>query len=335
MMSNFKILFSVTIAFTISFLLLFSYMELYELGKFTSNLIEKEEIEKFNERKNIFLLGSSFVGSLNSSHIENYLKKNNLDSNVYNVRDNKIFRMVEISDSIILANPDIIVYGIGYRDIGYIENDCLITNDFIPYNNKTIEEVLIQYESKKLFDPSEIIDAKNPKFELFDLSEFHPKYITIELLRHYLKGEKSYELTISNQSGISEIPLGDFKSSEIVNIDDLNSLDSEVYGMCYDYRDQELDNLRIVMNKLIVKEPRIIIFIPPFTQSYIEKMPPELRESLTTSVFNIAKEFDAEFYDLSEHYKSSNIFEDHTHIAKNPKSIVFSEDIAKIILGTK
>jgi len=335
MMSNLKISVSVTIAFVISFLLLFSYMQLYELGELTSNLIEKEEIDKFNERKNIFLLGSSFVGSLNSSHVENYLKKNDLDSNVYNVRDNKIFRMIEISNSIILANPDIVVYGIGYRDIGYIENDCMITSYFIPpYNNKTIEELLIQYESKKLFDISEIITAKNPKFELFDLSEFHPKYITIELLRHYLKGEKIYELTISNQSGISEIPLGEFKFSEIVNINDLNSLDSQVYGMCYEYRDQELDNLRLVMNKLSEKESRIIIFIPPFTQSYIEKMPQELKESLTTSIFNVAKEFNAEFYDLSENYKVKNIFEDHTHVAKNPKSTIFSEDIAKIILGT-
>ena len=63
-------------------------------------------------------------------------------------------------------------------------------------------------------------------------------------------------------------------------------------------------------------------------------MPQVLRESLTNSVYNISKEFNAEFYDLSDRYKTKNIFEDHTHIAKNQKSIIFSEDIAKIILGT-
>ncbi len=46
----------------------------------------------------------------------------------------------------------------------------------------------------------------------------------------------------------------------------------------------------------------------------------------------ISFEYDIEIYDLTKKYVNIDIFINDSHVAKNPKSLIFSEDIAKIII---
>ena len=49
------------------------------------------------------------------------------------------------------------------------------------------------------------------------------------------------------------------------------------------------------------------------------------------AISDIPKEFNVEIYDLSDDYADLNIWMDHNHVAYNKKSMIFSDDIYKII----
>lgn len=96
---------------------------------FLSN--EKENSATFNwenkfftqgidsNEKNIFLIGSSMAAHVNQTYVEEHLKKNGQDYEVYNLgipEDLPKWR-INSTDMIISAKPDVIVYVMGFRDL--------------------------------------------------------------------------------------------------------------------------------------------------------------------------------------------------------------------------
>ncbi len=114
---NQKIVIAVAISFLVAFCLF--YFVFYHLS-FGDNADERgfySNLARSNSNK-IFLVGSSYVGQLNTSFIQETLSENHKNYEVYNLAnraDKPIDRIWSIND-IISAKPKFVFYGIGFRD---------------------------------------------------------------------------------------------------------------------------------------------------------------------------------------------------------------------------
>ena len=78
MKKNTKNLIYISIAFSISFIILGTFMDSYSKGSLTNQII----IDVENQNK-IFLVGTSYVAVLNSTHIETSLNENGFKRSIY------------------------------------------------------------------------------------------------------------------------------------------------------------------------------------------------------------------------------------------------------------
>ena len=84
------------------------------------------EIEFYEDKvppkeRNIFILGSSMVGRINATFVNQVFLENNVDYKVYNLgksRDLPTERL-KVIDYMIEAKPEIVMYGLGFRDFGH------------------------------------------------------------------------------------------------------------------------------------------------------------------------------------------------------------------------
>ena len=76
---------------------------------------------------------------------------------------------------------------------------------------------------------------------------------------------------------------------------------------------------------------KVIIFVLPQQRYFLDLVPEYDKEIFYASLEEIKNEFNVEIYDLSDDYADLNIWMDHNHVAYNKKSMIFSDDIYKII----
>ena len=182
---NKKIIFSVTFSFVISFSLL-----LVILNYFPDEQISREQLfysKKFSlEDKKIFLLGSSHVGQLNSTLIHEEVQSHFPAYGVYNLSYNgdTPSKRIQTIDKIINLNPEIVLYGISYRDFqmdstkqSMLPDPQQFFNDFfvneLGINNKlnpkfiALEIIRKTFSYTGLFPIRELIQIDNSPFFTF------------------------------------------------------------------------------------------------------------------------------------------------------------------------
>ena len=96
---------------------------------------------------------------------------------------------------------------------------------------------------------------------------------------------------------------------------------------------EQINYLRDIVKLTQEKEIEFVVIILP-QQEYFLDLVPERDEILFYNSLNeIKNEFNIVVYDLSRNYENLNIWQDHNHVAFNPASKIFSDDIYKIILS--
>jgi hypothetical protein len=312
MKETIKITAHVGIVFLISFGILFFILDVNE------DIIATEQIENIKklDDTSIFLLGTSYVGQLNSTHIEKNLEKYLNNVTVYNIENMRISQTFEKIDKIIANEPSIVVYGIGFRDIGFMEGEqCKL--DTIPKFEMNV----------KIDSDSNYNDTQN----ITNIFSHNPKQITIRIIENIV-GE--YE--IINTKKTKEIGYGIklYEARAIDKIKDIgfmNKGNPQTYCMEFDLRDRELISLDKIFSKFKENSIEVIVFMTPHTKGFLDKLSPELKLELSSNIHAITKKYDFSFHNLSAEFQHYNIFSDYTHVAYNPKSAMYSEKIVEII----
>ena len=88
-----------------------------------------------------------------------------------------------------------------------------------------------------------------------------------------------------------------------------------------------------IISKLREHNIRVIIFSTPENRLMLEGYRPSDVEDFNSIVQETAKKYGAEFYSLTDRYADLKIWSDSNHITTNPRGLIYSEDIAKMILG--
>ncbi len=316
MKMNLKIVLGVFIAFVIVFGSL--YLAINFLDKSERIDYKKEffssQLEANKDR--ILLLGSSHIGHLNMTHITKQILNKNSDFIVYNLADNgdsPKFRYDDLEE-IISLKPKIVFYGISYRDFNQsLELANSQTNDFDIKNS--IEEII-------------------PK----EVKSINPQLLTRKAIRNILDDtgiikKPTYEIKPPNTPFFA---LGDLQTK----ISDQNDLQRQLLIVLpdpakiqFDFKDnEEIEKFQSIINTLQDEEINVVLFTTPLNRIYLDELSESTKISFKDILKDISEKNRVKIYEFEEKYADLNIWNNLDHVAYNNKSIIFSDEIAKMIL---
>jgi RNase H-fold protein (predicted Holliday junction resolvase) len=316
MKMNLKIVLGVCIAFIITF------GGLYLAVNFS------DEAEKIDDKKDFFLsqsklnenrillLGSSHVGILNMTHIIKNISDKNPDITIYNLAvngDSPKFRYGDLEE-IVRLKPEIVFYGISYRDFNQPSEST--NSQILNFDIKNYMEKMIPEEMKTI----------------------NPQLLTRNVIKTFL-----------DDTGIIKKPTYDIKPPNTpffaigeleTKISDKNKLNKQLMIVLpapskiqIDYKDNEkLKKFEKIIKTLQEEEINVVIFTTPLNKLYLDELSESTEKSLKYILNDISEKYGITIYEFEERYSDLNIWNNVDHIAYNNKSLIFSDEIAEMVL---
>ena len=166
-MASQKIFLTIIFALGLSF----SFFLLYvELSTTKYSLLEKHE--EFNP--SVYVIGSSHVFAIKPSYVEERLYDNDLHffkvKNFGKNSDTPSKRLLQL-ESIIQNKPELIVYGISFRDFGYLTS-CTILPEYNKFDSVNTNFSIPSINNLELFDR---------------YTGINPQLLTLQHIKNYLK----------------------------------------------------------------------------------------------------------------------------------------------------
>lgn len=306
---NYRILFSLFISLVIATMFLLFVLNYYPSTTF-------QEIEKntfFNKNfdiheKKIFIFGASQTGRIDSTHVDDIISKNSANYTVYNLSyDGDLPKTRhKLLPQILSLEPEIIFYGVSYRDFANIESKQ--SSDFS----------LLKY----------IDIITNNKYELNSLN---PKLATLKAIKE-LTFEKS--LSSENRIVLSNSPLMTLSTpaTKIASQNDLEKSVILIPSQIDILQNEQVDYFQRSILEIKNNDIPIIIFTTPLSQPYLDNISDSDKQNLKQILYEIYVEFNIPIYNFTNNYVSLDIWADPSHVAFNKNSIIYSDDIIKMIL---
>ena len=277
-----------------------------------------------SDKKKIFFLGSSHVGRLNETYIQEYLHDNNSDYDVYNLAhgaETPRNRLLYL-DPIISAKPDLVVIGVGYRD--FIEAA-------VPSDSTLLDINLPNPQADFKYGIRSLGNFLNYDFDNFRSPQLVFKY----LIRDTFDFNKTPD-RVGNFTQTKPFIPYDVREAIILNNTQLQKM-GELFNFkqnslpSYD-KNQNAYALSQLIDTLNKNDIKVIIFSTPHVKSYTDN----IRSNFGETFDDILERFSQDgvsVYLLRDKYVGLPIFSDAHHISINHKSLIYSTDIAEIILN--
>ena len=292
------------------------FSSLFVFDSIFANMAKDEfYAQEFDSTEKIFIYGSSHVIQLNNTLIETEIQNNSLEYTLINMgegSDRPEFRFSNIENDIELE-PKAIFYGIGFRDLSdWTKTEKDEGNGF----------------SIKYLVPTEFAS---------EIETMNPKLTTLEVLR-------SIVLDIISEKESKKVPYPDnsvFQEKKIEKIVDSTELmnrflrDSPLLENQADVKAMnniQLEYLKKIIEKLQENDIQMVLFLTPYCTHYLESYSQEDKNNFFLHVDNLKKEFNIEVYDFSSKYQNLPIWKDCDHVAYNPDSMIFTEDVSQMVI---
>lgn len=310
----------ITIAVVIPFAFVFFFLFLLDdVSSSVSNNRGEHEffLKEFDpEEKKIFILGSSHIGTLNTTLVNDVVNKHDSRYTVYHLGYNgdKPEIREELLPQIISLEPDIIFYGISYRDFGF-------------FAKSTEAKVL---DIRELWEKS--ID------ELYEDGLINPQLMTRKSIRNLLidtgiSEATSYDIVPKNTvfsrlSGLqTKIVSGDELQRQVL------TAPNSPLDLTLEYEDNEqVLAFKRIIDKFQKNNVKVVIFITPLPAPYLENLTDSTKSIFDKIVEDVSNEYLLDVYDFKDKYADMKVWHNLDHIAYNEKSMGFSQDLAKIII---
>jgi len=318
---NIRVTLSVLLAFGIAFSILFAVQS----NIWNEHFIDLEDelfiqtIQEINSKfdlqeKKIFIFGSSQAKQLNITHIHETVSSKS-EFSVYNLAiggDTPKERLRRIN-TIIELNPEFVVYGIGYRDFQSITK---------------IEELAVTKPDSTLPDPQEYFESFFISIEKILGQDFD--FLQSAKLTTFRAVSKILE----EQDEFRDVPIN--RNPVIMTEDDLKNplwiseTPRKIQPLHMNKQFIALTELIQTLNEHGIK---VVFFTTPHSPIFLDALPDYNKKLFDKILLEISSEFNIEVYHLHNKYNRIDIWSDATHVAYNPKSIIYSDDIAQIILN--
>jgi len=186
---------------------------------------------------------------------------------------------------------------------------------------------------RPLLNPLKLIDTDNDPF-----SKINPKETTLSFIRSSFSDSEFFP-SKRDRFQLEQAPFSFFDEYQTKIDSDANlqkitsSFVANRVNQDPSITKEQINYLRDIVKLTQEKEIEFVVIILP-QQEYFLDLVPERDEILFYNSLNeIKNEFNIVVYDLSRNYENLNIWQDHNHVAFNPASKIFSDDIYKIILS--
>ena len=316
---NKTILISILIALTFSFLIFYTFHEFFPPQKIS----DVKDHPFFAENKNsasekILLLGGSGAVQLDSTTINQLLNKNYENHVFYNLAynaDTPKQRYKSINETIMLK-PKLVLYGITYFDLNGFYWINTIKN---PQPLPTIG-----------LNPAALLAYDDPFLEI------NPKETTLNFIRESF-GDTGFFPEKADRFQLENAPFSFFDEYQTIIADDndLKKIRAESVKTHVNQNEaitkEQVRHLKEIIELLQNNDIKVIIFVLPQQKYFLDLIPEDDKAIFYASLEEIKSEFNVKIYDLSDDYADLNIWMDHNHVAYNKKSMIFSDDIYKII----
>ena len=301
---NLKISLAVLFAFIITFS---SFYFLYDQTSFPDS---KENImsffnQNFESKNKIILMGSSYVGEMNSTYVNEKISSQHPDFVVYNLSYNKDqpSKRIQFLEEIIKLKPSIIFYGISFGDLQIPKQ--IEKNDPLP----NIQQIFYHTINENI-----------------DSEPINPKLITLQTIRTQFK-----HLNLFPNSEIFYLqytPFIKFQSYHTI-------IDPDIHYStpARPFSNLQIENFNKIIETLNENDISVVIFTPPHHKSLLETIPDSQKSSLKSLILNNTEKSEINFYNFTDRYQNLPIWRNQAHVAYNLESLIYSDDVASMIIS--
>ncbi len=301
----------ITITIIIGFIFTFSSLFLFSIAyPEPSSPNHPFYNQKFDpSTKKILFLGSSHVANINNSLVTDYVILNNGGFEIFNLAygldtpKNRIKTLTKI----VSLEPEIVFYGVSYRDFSFHEN-----------------------EKNPLPDPSKIIDI-----DFFDLSSINPKINTLKMIRNGLKNIGF--VSMFGEETRFKTPFLTLQQGHTVATTDeeLRKISKrfkypEISVEAVSHNDQ-VQNFKKIINELQKNDIKVVIFTTPLSGTYLSSLPQPEKNNFNMILENVKQEHNVKIYNFTAKYADLQIWTNLDHVVYNESGMIYSKDIAKMV----
>jgi carboxypeptidase C (cathepsin A) len=302
-----KIAVASTISFMISMIIFLIFMNYVNPVIVNENNFFNQE---FSDKKKIYLIGSSYVGQINANIVNQNLKNNNEDHLVYNlaIHSDKPEKRIGTIDKIIETNPEMVIYGISFGDLGEFDSQSPLE---------------IRQYFEKIFPIKELVDIRQ-----------NPRDITLDFILNVLSYSSFSERDQFNPFYPQNIPvMSQIKTNAELEVKIDNGLTSIISNIPnYDINKNAI-SLEKIFQKLRQNDIEIIVYTTPYSRAYLEHTNPEMVDEFYNLLNMLVSKYEIKLYDLQNEYADLEIWAESSHVAyNNINSTIYADDISKIIL---
>ena len=224
-------------------------------------------------------------------------------------------RYKSINETIMLK-PQLVLYGITYFDL----------NGFYWVSTEKNTQPLPNIE----LNPAALLSYDDPFLEI------NPKETTLNFIRESF-GDTGFFPEKADRFQLENAPFSFFDEYQTIIADDndLKKIRAESVKTHVNQNEaitkEQVRHLKEIIELLQNNDIKVIIFVLPQQKYFLDLIPEDDKAIFYASLEEIKSEFNVKIYDLSDDYADLNIWMDHIHVAYNKKSMIFSDDIYKII----
>lgn len=309
---NGKIIISVSIAFAIVFS---SFLALDYA--FSDPEIKYSFFEENTKKKKILILGSSHVGILNSTLIDELVSEKNSGYSVYNLgySNDKPMKRVKILQQIISLEPDFVFYGVSYRDFGYHKYE----DKFVPQKSVMTEQLL---QIKSL--------------------EINPKLTTLKAIKSIFEGKDSFGEINENFVEQNTIvhPNAPFFPIQSYYRDPATQSDLRRDGNVFiasqlfiePLKNDQAESFKVIINEFQKNNIKVVLFTIPHHKLYLDAITSDTKQTFEGILKEVITGFNVKVFDFQKDYADFPYWYDVEHIAYVPEAMDYSRDIANMII---
>ncbi len=260
--------------------------------------------QNFSGTNNVVLMGSSHVGMINGTVVQENINRN-LDDEyvVYNLADDANFPAQRISqiEQIITMKPKLVIYGISYRDLFSVPTKQTGSDIFLE-KTKTIVSKLVNndepFENPQRFVRLHLFNSgyqpgtTNCFYQLnTPFYPYCPDYYLPKTLEELKKQDPPFLTGLSKE-----------------NVNAISSM----------------------IDRFNKENIRVVFFVTPVHEIYMDQLPDSQKNSFDEQIRNFKQKHGISVYDFRHKYDEFLVWVNTSHIiANNP---VYDMDVAKMIL---
>ena len=198
----------------------------------------------------------------------------------------------------------------------------------------SVRDVLVNKPNNAVLpDPKTSLDGLIPD-SIKEQIPTNPKFTTLQIIRNF--SNKANFLTYDKPVTVPNTPFYDYiKQYRIISTDkelkeqaniDLSNVivDTSSNGDLYAFRD--------ILKELTINNIKVVIFITPLHDYYLNRVSSENKEKFDQTIKSIAIEYNLKYYNFSTSYSDLPIWSNISHVSFNKNSTIYSKDVSEIIM---